>query len=163
MKPPTWREGPSSCTSRRRPALLYEFNERVAEDFRANVADASASARDELRAFVERMGAELTAQAEILSAMLAEFFASPETLVAASAQETALSDLVIEIIERGQARGEFSRRIRPALAAASFLATSTLIISGQVFRDGTVSDAEIVEQLLQLTFSGLDPAADLDA
>src|SRR5215468_2310337 len=59
-------------------ALLHEFNQRVAEEFRAGLTEPRASARDELRALVERMSVELVAQSEIMTAMLAEFFASPE-------------------------------------------------------------------------------------
>jgi AcrR family transcriptional regulator len=137
-------------------ALLYEFNQRVAEDFRASLVEPRAPARAELTALVERMSVELVAQAEIMTAMLAEFFASPETL-AASASEDALPSLVTEIIQRGQARGEFTREIDARLAAASFFATAAAIISGQVFRDGDVSPEEVNRQFLRITFSGLAP------
>lgn len=142
-------------------ALLYEFNQRVAEDFRASLVEPRASAHDELRALVERMAVELIAHAEIMSAMLADFFASPEAL-AAVATENALPVLVVEIVRRGQERGEFSRRIDPRLAAASFFATAGAIISGQVFREGDLTPEEINRQFLQVVFSGLSPAGDAE-
>ncbi|HSJ98696.1 MAG TPA: TetR/AcrR family transcriptional regulator [Myxococcota bacterium] len=141
-------------------ALLYEFNQRVAEEFRASLIEPRAPAREELCALVERMSVELVAQAEIMTAMLAEFFASPEALAAVSAQGSALPELVTDIIRRGQERGEFGRRIDARLAAASFLATAAAIISGQVFRGGDVVPEEVNRQFLQITFSGLDPAGD---
>lgn len=141
-------------------ALLYEFNQRVAEEFRASLVEPRASARAELCALVDRMAVELGSQAEIMTAMLAEFFASPEALAAAPAQGRALPELVQEILSRGQQRGEFARRIDARLAAASFLATAVAIISGQVFRGEDVAPAEINRQFLQITFSGLDPAGD---
>jgi AcrR family transcriptional regulator len=142
-------------------ALLYEFNQRVAEDFRAELREPRASAREELCALVARMSVELVSQAEIMTAMLAEFFASPEALAAASEEhDNALPELVTEIIRRGQERGEFSRRIDPRLAAASFFATAGAIISGQVFREGDASPTEVNRQFLQITFSGLSPAGD---
>ena len=49
-------------------ALLYEFNQRVAEEFRASLHEPRASARQELRALVERMSVELVSQAEIMTA-----------------------------------------------------------------------------------------------
>jgi len=137
-------------------ALLHEFNRRVAEDFRASLVEPRASACDELRALVERMSVELVAQAEIMTAMLAEFFASPEAIAAAS-RDRALPVLVGAIIRRGQERGEFSRRIDPRLAAASFLATAGAIVSGRVFRAGEISAEEVNRQFLQLVFSGLRP------
>jgi AcrR family transcriptional regulator len=143
-------------------ALLYEFNQRVAEEFRASLTEPRAPARDELCALVERMSVELVAQAEIMTAMLAEFFASPEALAAASVHGNALPELVTEIVQRGQARGEFARRIDARLAAASFLATAVAIISGQVFRGEDVAPEEINRQFLQITFAGLSPAGDRD-
>lgn len=142
-------------------ALLYEFNQRVADDFRASLVEPRVSAHDELRALVERMAVELIAHAEIMSAMLADFFASPEAL-AAVATENALPVLVVEIVRRGQERGEFSRRIDPRLAAASFFATAGAIISGQVFREGDLTPEEINRQFLQVVFSGLSPAGDAE-
>lgn len=141
-------------------ALLYEFNRRVAEDFRGTLEEPRGSARDEIRALVARMATELSAQAEIMTAMLGEFFASPEALAAVSEQGAALPELVTEIIARGQATGELTRKIDPRLAAASFLATAVSILSGQVFRRGEVPDEEIERQFLQLTFSGMEPVED---
>jgi AcrR family transcriptional regulator len=139
-------------------ALLHEFNRRVADEFRGSLREPRGSAREELRALVERMSVELVAQAEIMSAMIAEFFASPEAL--AMARDDALPVLVTEILLRGQERGEFTDRIDARLAAASFLATAGAIVSGQVFREGDVTPAEINRQFLQLTFSGLSPSGD---
>ena len=137
-------------------ALLSEFNQRVAEEFRAALVEPRASAREELSALVERMSVELVAQAEIMTAMLAEFFASPEALAAAS-NDALLPRLVTEIIRRGQDRGELSHRIDARLAAASFLATAGAIVSGRVFRAAELSPQEINRQFLQLVFSGLSP------
>ncbi len=146
-------------------ALLYEFNQRVAEDFRATLVEPRASARDELQALVRRISVELAAQAEIMTAMLAEFFTSPEALAAASEQGTALPELVGEIITRGQERGEFAQHIDPQLAAASFFATAcaliSALISGGVFGSSAeLSAEELNRQFLQITFSGLSPAGD---
>lgn len=137
-------------------ALLHEFNRRVADEFRDSLIEPRATARDELRALVERMSIELVAQAEIMTAMLAEFFASPEALAGATRDRT-LPVLVGSIIRRGQERGEFSRHVDPRLAAASFLATAGAIVSGRVFRPGELSPEEINRQFLQLVFSGLGP------
>jgi AcrR family transcriptional regulator len=139
-------------------ALLHELNTRVAEAFRAERAEGTApqrSARDELTALVERMSVQLQSQAEIVRAMLAEFFSSPESLAPAAMQGDALPELVAEIIEAGQARGEFSRRVDARLGAAAFLATAGAILSGRVFREGELSAADINRQFLQITFSGL--------
>ena len=139
-------------------ALLYEFNQRFAEEFGATLRAPRSSAHDELSALVQRMGDELAAKAEIMTAMLAEFFTSAETLAAAPRRGGALVELVIDIVTRGQERGEFSRTIDPRLAVAAFFGTASSIVSGAVFREGEVSPQEIHRQFLQLTFQGLAPA-----
>ncbi len=141
-------------------SLLYEFNARVADAFRAELAPLRTSARRELEALVERISRELEAHAEVMSAMVGEFFSTPESLAPASPRNDALPELVTEIIESGQARGEFSRRIDARLAAASFFATAATILSGRVFREGDLSIAEINRQFLQITLNGLSPAGD---
>jgi AcrR family transcriptional regulator len=141
-------------------ALLYEFNQRVAEDFRATLAEPRGPAAEELCALVDHMATELGARAEIMGAMLAEFFASPEALAAAPQQSTALAELVADIVARGQRHGELAARIDARLAAASFLGTAAAILSGQVFGADDVSPEEASRQFLQLTLSGLSPAGD---
>lgn len=143
-------------------ALLGEFNQRVAEGFRASLGEGEprGSAREELCALVERMSMELVAQAEIMNAMLAEFFNSPEAMSAASVQGDALAELVTEIIRLGQERGEFSPGVDARLAAASFFATAATIMSGKVFAEGERTGEEINRQFLQITFSGLSREAD---
>lgn len=143
-------------------SLLDEFNTRVAEAFRAELAEAREprrSARAELCALVERMSVELQSQAEIMRAMVTEFFGSPEAL-SSVAMQGALPELVTGIIESGQARGEFSRRVDARLAAASFFSTAAAILSGKVFRGGDLPPEEINRQFLRLTFSGLSPDDD---
>lgn len=138
-------------------ALLYEFNQQIAEEFKATLAEPRAAARDELGALVDHIVAALVAQAEVMTAMLSEFFASPDVLGAVSEQGTAMPELVAEIVIRGQERGEFCRTLDPRLVAASFLGTSAAILSGQVFGQDPISPEEVRRQLLQLTFSGLSP------
>ena len=141
-------------------ALLYEFNERVAEDFRRVLRTSRAEARDELRALVEHITIELTAQSEIMAAMLTEYFRSPATMAEVSRRGTALLELVGEIIGRGQEKGEFSRHIDARLAATAFLATAASFVSSHLLEGIDLSQAEIQRQFLQITLRGLSPAED---
>jgi AcrR family transcriptional regulator len=141
-------------------ALLYEFNTRVAESFRSELEEPRRPAREELCALVEQMSAQLQSRSEIMRAMVADFFNSPEALSSAALDGDALPELVTEIIESGQARGEFSRRINARLAAASFFATAATILSGRVFGEHDISADEINRQFLQITLSGLSPDGD---
>jgi AcrR family transcriptional regulator len=138
-------------------ALIHEFSQRLAEEALDAVSSRRASAREELVALVERLADELDARAEIMRAMLAEFFENPETLASSSEAGAALRELVTSIIERGQERGEFDPEVDARLAAASFLATAGAIISGQVYERGEVSRDEAKRQFLQHVFHGLAP------
>lgn len=141
-------------------SLLHEFNSRVAESFRESRRDAPpASARAELEALVERMSSALQSQGEIMGAMLAEFFSSPEAVSAAPVGGDALPSLVTEIIESGQARGELNDAIDARLAAASFFATAATILSGRVFGPDELSPQEVNRQFLRITLHGLAPTA----
>jgi len=64
-------------------ALLYEFNERITRNFRSALEDEQRTAREDLETLVERIGIKLAAQSEIMTAMLAAFFSSPETIAVA--------------------------------------------------------------------------------
>lgn len=137
-------------------ALLYEFNERVTESFREALATSvRRSARDELRALVDHMAVELAARAEVMTAMLGEFFTSPETIAHAPTRGASLAELITEIIERGQRESEFEASLDPRLCAASFLSTATVFISGKLVNGLEISDEEIRRQFLHLTFNGL--------
>jgi AcrR family transcriptional regulator len=141
-------------------ALLYEFNERVAQNFREVLDVSREEASDELRALVQHINVELTAQSEIMAAMLTEFFTSPATMSEATACGTSLLELVAEIIGRGQEKGEFSRLIDARLAATSFLATAASFLSGHVLQGIQLSEGEIRRQFLQITLQSLSPTKD---
>jgi len=144
-------------------SLLHEFNTRVADSFRATRTEPRESARAELQALVELMSSALQTHAEIMSAMLAEFFNTPEVVSAAAIEGDALPSLVTEIIESGQARGEFDSGIDARLAAASFFSTAATIVSGRVFARDELSPEEINRQFLRITFYGLSPTGAADA
>jgi len=143
-------------------ALLYEFNQQFAEDFRTELEEPRGTAASELRAFVTRMAQELSSRAEIMSAMIADFYASPENLTIAPDDAGAIVEMVTEIIRRGQKLGEFSSRIDARLAAGSLFATAGAIVSGYVHQRSQLPPEEINSQLLQLTLTGLSPAGDVD-
>lgn len=144
-------------------SLLYEFNERFAEEALESLTEPRASAREELTFLVDRMADELKARAEVMRVLLAEFYDTQSGPAVSSQSGSALRDLVISIIERGQEEGEFDRDVDARLAAASFLATSGAIIAGQVFRRGEVSTQEVKRQFLQHVFHGLSRPEEMEA
>lgn len=140
-------------------ALLFEFSQRVAEEFSAGLSEPRGSARSELEALVRRIAAAFGAQPEVMLGMLREFSTSREALTFGAANGWAFPDLIAEIVERGQKRGEFRETIDPRLAAASLLSTAGAILSGFVFREDVPRPEETLAQLFALLFDGLVPSA----
>ena len=97
-------------------------------------------------------------EGEVMRAMLREFFVTPESLAAAQAEGGELRAAIEDIVERGQARGEFRCGLEPRLAAAVFLSTSCAILSGPVLDRGDA--ARTREGLVDIVLGGLlEPAA----
>lgn len=139
-------------------ALLYEFSRRVAEEFSAELTEPRESARAELEALVDRIGAELAAQPDVMVAMLREFSTSREALAFGMEHGWVFPELIAEIVERGQKRGEFRREIDARLAAASLLSTAGAILSGWVFRPDELAPEAVRAQFFTLLFQGLAPS-----
>jgi AcrR family transcriptional regulator len=138
-------------------ALLYEFSRQVGDAFTARLPDPRGSARSELEALVDRIATELTAQPEVMLAMLREFSTSREALAYGVQHGWAFPDLITEIVERGQKRGEFRGDIDARLAAAALLSTAGAIVSGYVFRSDEIElrPGAIREQFFSLLYDGI--------
>ena len=135
-------------------SLLHEWNCQVAAEFSAGHTEPRGSAVDELRGLVEHISGRLRAQADVMAAMLREFFATPEAVVAARSAAQDLHALFESIIRRGQARGELRASVDPRLAVAVVLSTSAAILSGQVWKPGELPpDAQ--SQFFEVVFHGL--------
>ncbi len=140
-------------------ALLFEFSQKVADEFSLSLPDHPISARIELEALVDRIAAGLADQSDVMLAMLREFSTSPEVLAFGRENGWAFPDLIARIVARGQKEGEFRTQIDPRLVAASLLSTAGAILSGWVFRPDeiAVSPEVIRAQFFALLFTGLVP------
>lgn len=136
-------------------SLLHEWNCQVAAEFGATLREPRGSAVDELRGLVEHISARLRAQADVMSAMLNEFFATPQAVSSARAAAQDLHALFESIIRRGQARGELRRSVDPRLAVAVVLSTSAAILAGQVWKPGELSPEQVQAQFFEVVFHGL--------
>ena len=136
-------------------SLLREWNCQVAAEFSTALHEPRGSAVDELRGLVEHISGRLLAQADVMAAMLREFFATSEAVIAARAAAQDLHALFESIIRRGQARGELRSTVDPRLAVAVILSTSAAILSGQVFRAGELPREQVQAQFFEVVFHGL--------
>ena len=136
-------------------SLLHEWNCQVAAEFSAGLREPRGSASEELRGLVEHISRRLLAQADVMGAMLREFFATPEAVLAARDADPDLHALFESIIRRGQARGELRRSVDPRLAVAVILSTSAAILSGQVWKPGELPPEQVHAQFFEVVFHGL--------
>jgi len=141
-------------------SLLHEWNRQVAAEFSAGLTEPRGSAVEELRRLIEHISSRLRAQADVMAAMLREFFATPQALLASPTEARDLHALFEAIVRRGQARGELRRSVDPRLAVAFVLSTSAAILSGQVWKPGELEPEQIQNQFFEVVFHGLtgDPA-----
>jgi len=136
-------------------SLFLEWNRQVAADFEATLVEPRASAPDELRRLVTHISTRLVAQADVMTGLLQEFFATPPAQLGAPEEQRSLSTLFEAIVRRGQERGELRRTIDPRLAVAFVLATSGSIVAGQVWAPGELSPEEAREQFFEVVFHGI--------
>jgi AcrR family transcriptional regulator len=136
-------------------SLLHEWNRQVAAEYASRLVEPRGSALDELRQLIEHISSRLRAQAEVMAAMLREFFATPEAVLASPTEAHDLHALIESIVRRGQARGELRRSVDARLAVAVVLATSAAILSGQVWKPGEREPDEIQRQFFEVVFHGL--------
>jgi AcrR family transcriptional regulator len=135
-------------------SLLHEWNRQVAAEFAAELVEPRASAVEELRRLVERISSRLRAQADVMAAMLREFFATPQAVLATD-EGRDLHALIESIVRRGQTRGELRASVDARLAVAVVLATSAAILSGQVWKPGEITPEQVQTQFFEVVFHGL--------
>lgn len=136
-------------------ALLVEFGREVATGLAERLREPRRSALAEYRTMVEYLGDRWLAQADVMSAMLREFLAAPETVARADSAGRDLGSVVEDIVARGQRRGEFRRNVSPRLASTMFLTAAAAILSGSVYRDGDVTPEQVRNELLHALLHGL--------
>jgi len=135
-------------------SLLFEFDRAMTAAFLER-RERRAGAVAELRALCELLASAWLERADVMTAMLREFLRTPAAFLAAGDEPRDLSELIEDIVRRGQASGELRRGIKPRLAAAVFLSTSLAILSGGVFQPGETSPRRVREQFLEVLLHGL--------
>ena len=135
-------------------ALLWEWNRQVADDFRAGLHEPRKSAVSEIRALVEHISERLISQADVMTALLREFFATPHASTSPPEQRH-LHALFEELVRRGQKRGELRRGIDPRLCVAVVMSTAAAILSGSVWQEGQVTPEKARAQFFEVVFHGL--------
>jgi AcrR family transcriptional regulator len=128
-------------------ALLGEVDRALATELRVRLATPRRSARAELRVLVdgiaERRGAHGGATGALLRQLLSGYRGSE------------LIDLITEVVERGQRRGEFRRNVPAELAALLLLSSCAAARAGALSARSAKTAAEIRNDILHAVLHGM--------
>jgi AcrR family transcriptional regulator len=137
-------------------ALLTEYgiraNQALAELIRASHGSATATLRAALKMLAERV----MQQPEVVRLHVRELLSRPPVFLESQQEQTEnLVSLLAAVIGRGQAAGEFRRKIAPALAAVALCATYFALIYEWARRGGKLDVEAAIAQTLDIVLNGL--------
>jgi AcrR family transcriptional regulator len=137
-------------------ALLTEYgmraNQALAELIRASHGSATATLKAALKMLAERA----MQQPEVVRLHVRELLSRPPVFLESHQEQTEnLVSLIAAVIGRGQAAGEFRRKIEPALAAVALCATYFALIYEWARRGGKLDIEGAIAQTLDVVVNGL--------
>jgi AcrR family transcriptional regulator len=137
-------------------ALLTEYgsraNEQLADLIRSHRGGATATLRAALKSLAERS----RRHPGVVRMLAREVFSRPHILLQKHQEQTeGLVSLIGAVIARGQAAGEFRRKIDPALAAVALCATYFTLIYEWTRRGGRLDVEGAIAQTLDAVLNGL--------
>ncbi len=136
-------------------ALLTEYGVRanlaLAELIRGSHASATATLKAALKMLAERA----MQQPNVIRLHVRELLSRPPMLLESHQERENLVSLPASVIARGQAGGEFRRKIEPALAAVALCATYFALIYEWARRGGKLDVEGAIAQTLDIVLNGL--------
>jgi AcrR family transcriptional regulator len=136
-------------------ALMFEAVARLADGLREMLAEPLPTAREELQRVTRWVLARWAESREVMEPMFREILSAPAAELHAQPEAMAFADLIVDIVRRGQARGELRADILPEIAATSFVASCFTIVSVLVRQHPRADIAPFIEQYLELLLHGL--------
>ena len=136
-------------------ALMFEAVAMLAGDLRDMLGEPLPTAREELQRVTRWVLARWAESREVMEPMFREILSAPAAQLHAQPEAMAFADLIVDIVRRGQARGELRADILPEIAATSFVASCFTIVSVLVRQNERADIAPFIEQYLELLLHGL--------
>lgn len=136
-------------------ALLTEYglrtNRALAELIRASHGTATTTLRSALKMLAERA----VQQPDVVRLHVRELLSRTPMFLESHQERENLVSLIAAVIGRGQAAGEFRRKIEPALAAVALCATYFALIYEWARRGGKLDVEGAIAQTLDIVLNGL--------
>jgi hypothetical protein len=108
-----------------------------------------------LKAALKMLADRAMQQPEVIRLHVRELLSRPPMLESHQQQTENLVSLLATVIGRGQAAGEFRRKIEPALAAVALCATYFALIYEWARRGGKLDVEGAIAQTLDIVLNGL--------
>jgi AcrR family transcriptional regulator len=137
-------------------ALLTEYGARANQDLAHLIRNYQGSATATLRAALKMLAERALQQPDVVRLHVREVLSRPPVFLESHQEQTEnLVSLIAAVIGRGQAAGEFRRKLEPALAAVALCATYFALIYEWARRGGKLDIEAAIAQTLDIVLNGL--------
>jgi AcrR family transcriptional regulator len=137
-------------------ALLTEYGARANQDLADLIRNYQGSATATLRAALKMLAERALQQPDVVRLHVREVLSRPPVFLESHQEQTEnLVSLIAAVIGRGQAAGEFRRKLEPALAAVALCATYFALIYEWARRGGKLDIEAAIAQTLDIVLNGL--------
>jgi AcrR family transcriptional regulator len=137
-------------------ALLTEYGARTNQELADLIRNHRGGATSTLRTALKSLADRALRHPDVVRMLAREVLSRPNILLREHQEQTEnLVSLIGAVIARGQAAGEFRRRIDPALAAVALCATYFALIYEWTRRVGRLDVEGAIAQALDLVLNGL--------
>jgi AcrR family transcriptional regulator len=137
-------------------ALLTEYGVRANRALAELIRATHGSATSTLKAALKMLAERAMQQPDVIRLHVRELLSRPPMFLESHQEQTEnLVSLLAGVIRRGQAVGEFRRRIEPALAAIALCATYFALIYEWARRGGKLDIEGAIAQTLDIVLNGL--------
>jgi len=137
-------------------ALLTEYGIRANQALAKLIRDLHGSATATLKAALKMLAERAMQQPDVIRLHVRELLSRPPMFLESHQEQTEnLVSLLAAVIGRGQAAGEFRRKIEPVLAAVALCATYFALIYEWARRGGGLDVEGAIAQTLDILLNGL--------
>ena len=136
--------------------LLAEYGARANQDLAELIRNYQGNATATLRAALKMLAERALQQPDVVRLHVREVLSRPPVFLGSHQEQTEnLVSLIAAVIGRGQAVGEFRRKLEPALAAVALCATYFALIYEWARRGGKLDIEAAIAQTLDIVLNGL--------
>jgi AcrR family transcriptional regulator len=136
-------------------ALLAEYGRVATEALRAHLTAQRGSAVAALRASLRYLAARAERDPELVRLTVRESMGRPAAMAQSTEQGRTLGELLIGLVQRGQAAGELRRSVVPEVAGAVLVGAYFAIVNAWAAGEPRFDLTEAVDHALKLVLQGL--------